>query len=137
MVWARIEKRRRIRRQEGDGDGGLVLSCTILCSTAFCRLSNDSQRRITQRIDDVDGAAYRLHGQKLAGTFNREWNNVGETASAAAAGNRFHSGMVRGKEGEEDQRGGGWIPSGTTYISSSVFIGHSPVDRSYKSCLNF
>ena len=25
----------------------LVLSCTILCSTAFCRLSNDSQRRIT------------------------------------------------------------------------------------------
>ena len=73
-----------------------VLSCTILCSTAFCRLSNDSQRRITQRIDDVDGAAYRLHGQKLAGiAFNREWNNVGETASAAAAGNRFHSGMVR------------------------------------------
>ena len=71
-------------------------SCTILCSTAFCRLSNDSQRRITQRIDDVDGAAYRLHGQKLAGiAFNREWNNVGETASAAAAGNRFHSGMVR------------------------------------------
>ena len=44
----------------------LVLSCMILCSTAFCRLSNDSQRRITQRID-VDGAAYRLHGQKLAG----------------------------------------------------------------------
>ena len=42
------------------------LSCTILCSTAFCRLSNDSQRRITQGID-VDGAAYRLHGQKLAG----------------------------------------------------------------------
>ena len=74
---------------------GLVLSCTILCSTAFCRLSNDSQRRITQRID-VDGAAYSLHGQKLAGiAFNREWNNVGETASAAAAGNRFHSGMVR------------------------------------------
>ena len=74
---------------------GLVLSCTILCSTAFCRLSNDSQRRITQRID-VDGAAYRLHGQKLAGiAFNRAWNNVGETASAAAAGNRFHSGMVR------------------------------------------
>ena len=73
----------------------LVLSCTILCSTAFCRLSNDSQRRITQRID-VDGPAYRLHGQKLAGiTFNREWNNVGETASAAAAGNRFHYGMVR------------------------------------------
>ena len=74
----------------------VILSCTILCSTAFCRLSNDSQRRITQRIDDVDGAAYRLHGQKLAGiAFNREWNNVGETASAAAAGNRFHSGMVR------------------------------------------
>ena len=74
---------------------GLVLSCTILCSTAFCRLSNDSQRRITQMID-VDGAAYILHGQKLAGiAFNREWNNVGETASAAAAGNRFHSGMVR------------------------------------------
>ena len=74
----------------------LVLSCTILCSTAFCRLSNDSQRRITQRIDDVDGAACRLHGQKLAGiAFNREWNNVGETASAAAAGNRLHSGMVR------------------------------------------
>ena len=23
MVWARIEKRRRIRRQESDGDGGL------------------------------------------------------------------------------------------------------------------
>ena len=63
----------------------LVLSCTILCSTAFCRLSNDSQRLITQRID-VDGAAYRLHGHKLAGiAFNREWNNVGETASAAAA----------------------------------------------------
>ena len=73
----------------------LVLSCTILCSTAFCRLSNDSQRRITQRID-IDGAAYRLHGQKLAGrAFSREWNDVGETASAAAAGNRFHSGMVR------------------------------------------
>ena len=73
----------------------LVLYCTILCSTAFCRLSNDSQRRITPRIG-VDGAAYRLHGQKLAGiAFNREWNNVGETASAAAAGNRFHSGMVR------------------------------------------
>ena len=70
----------------------LVLSCTILCSTAFCRLSNDSQRRITQRID-IDGAAYRLHGQKLA--FSREWNDVGETASAAAAGNRLHSGMVR------------------------------------------
>ena len=74
----------------------LHLSCTILCSTAFCRLSNDSQRRITQRTDDVDGAAYRLHGQKLAGiVFNRESNNVGVTASAAAAGNRFHSGMVR------------------------------------------
>ena len=74
---------------------GLVLSCTILCSTAFCRLSNDNQRRITQRID-VDGTAYRLHGQKLAGiAFDREWNNVGETASAAAAGNRFHSEMVR------------------------------------------
>ena len=67
----------------------------ILCRTAFCRLSNDSQRGITQRID-IDGAAYRLHGQKLAGiAFNREWNNAGETASAAAAGNRFHSGMVR------------------------------------------
>ena len=34
--------------------------------------------------------------QKLAGiAFNRKWNNVGETASAAAAGNRFHSGLVR------------------------------------------
>ena len=66
----------------------------ILCRTAFCRLSNDSQRGITQMVD-VDGAAYRQHGQKLAGiAFNREWNNVGETASAAAAGNRFHSGMV-------------------------------------------
>ena len=73
----------------------LVLSCKILCSTAFCRLSNDIQRRITQRID-IDGAAYRLHGQKLAGrAFDREWNDVDETASAAAAGNRFHSGMVR------------------------------------------
>ena len=73
----------------------LVLSCTILCSTAFCRLSNDSQRRITQRID-VDGAAYRPHGQKLTGSaFNRDWNDVGDTASAAAAGSRFHSGMVR------------------------------------------
>ena len=62
---------------------------------AFCLLSNDSKRRITQTID-VDGAAYRLHGQKLAGiAFNLEWNNVGETASAAAADNRFHSGMVR------------------------------------------
>ena len=78
------------------GGGGLAfVSCTILCSTAFCRLSNDSQRRITQRID-IDGAAYRLHGQKLAGrAFSREWNDVGETASAAAAGNRFHSGIVR------------------------------------------
>ena len=56
---------------------------------AFCRLSNDSQRHITQRID-VDGAAYRLHGQKLAGiVFNREWNNVGETESAAAAGSNI------------------------------------------------
>ena len=35
---------------------------------------------------DVDGTAYILHGK---------WNNVGETASAAAAGNRFHSGMFR------------------------------------------
>ena len=70
----------------------LVLSCKILCSTAFCRLSNDIQRRITQRID-IDGAAYRLHGQKLAGrAFSREWNDVDETASPAAAGNRFHSG---------------------------------------------
>ena len=73
----------------------VFLSCKILCSTAFCRLSNDIQRRITQRID-IDGAAYRLHGQKLAGrAFSREWNDVDETASAAAAGNRFHSGMVR------------------------------------------
>ena len=56
-----------------DGSPVDVLSCTILRSTAFCRLSNDSQRRITQRTD-VDGAAYRLHGpQKLAGiAFNRE-----------------------------------------------------------------
>ena len=73
--------------------------CLVLYDTLQHRLLpavNDSQRRITQRIDDVDGAAYRLHGQKLAGiAFNREWNNVGETASAAAAGNRFHSGMVR------------------------------------------
>ena len=69
----------------------LFLSCTILCSTAFCRLSNDSQRRITQRID-IDGAAYRLHGQKLAGrAFSHEWNDVGETASAAAAGNQFQN----------------------------------------------
>ena len=37
-------------------------------------------------------ADYRQHGQKLAGrAFNREWNDVGETASAAAAGNRFRS----------------------------------------------
>ena len=72
-----------------------ILSCTILCRTAFYRLSNDGQRRIAQRID-VDGAPYKPHGQKLAGrAFNREWNNVGETASAAAAGNWFHSGMVR------------------------------------------
>ena len=78
----------------------LLLPCLVLYDTLQQRLSvagcqNDSQRRITQMID-VDGAAYRLHGQKLAGiAFNREWNNVGETASAAAAGNRFHSGMVR------------------------------------------
>ena len=73
----------------------LVLYDTLHCSTAFCRLSNDSQRRITQMID-IDGAAYRLHGQKLDGiAFICEWNNVGETASAAAAGNRFHYGMVR------------------------------------------
>ena len=45
---------------------------------------------------DVDGAACRLNGQQLAGiAFNRGWNNADETASAAAAGNRFHSGMVR------------------------------------------
>ena len=62
----------------------------VLCRTAFCRLSNDGQRRIAQRID-VNGAAYRPHGQKLTGrAFNREWNDVGDTASAAAAGNRFH-----------------------------------------------
>ena len=81
---------------------GPIMQCCLvlydtLQSTAFCRLSNDSQRRITQRID-VDGAAYRLAGQKLAGrpiAFNREWNNAGENASAAAPGNRFHSGMVR------------------------------------------
>ena len=73
----------------------LVLSSVVLCRTAFCRLSVDGQRRIAQRID-VDDAAYRPHGQKLAGrAFNREWNDVGETASAAVAGNRFHSGMVR------------------------------------------
>ena len=36
------------------------------------------QRRIAQRID-VDDAAYRLHGQKLAGrAFSREWNDVGD-----------------------------------------------------------
>ena len=62
----------------------LVLPCVVLCRTAFCRLSDDGQRRIAQRID-IDGAAYRLHGQKLAGmASNRESNNVGETASAAA-----------------------------------------------------
>ena len=37
----------------------------------------------------------RGHTGSLLVAFNREWNNVGETASAAAAGNRFHSGMVR------------------------------------------
>ena len=86
----------RLASQVKHSKCGLVLSCTILCSTTFCRLSNDSQRRITQRIDIyIDGAAYRLHGQKLAGrAFSREWNDVDETASAAAAGNRFHSGMV-------------------------------------------
>ena len=71
----------------------------MLCRTVFCRLSNDGQRRIAQRIDE-DGAAYRphgqTHGQKLTGSaFNRDWNDVGDTASAAAAGSRFHSGMVR------------------------------------------
>ena len=44
----------------------------------------------------IDGAAYRPHGQKLTGSaFNFDWNDVGDTASAAGAGNRFHSGMVR------------------------------------------
>ena len=64
----------------------------VLCRIAFCRLSNDGQRRVAQRIDAAD----RPHGQKLAGrAFNREWNDVGDTTSSAAAGNRFHSGMVR------------------------------------------
>ena len=72
----------------------LVLPCVVLCRSAFFRLSDDGQRRIAQRID-VDAAACRPHGQKLAGTAsNREWNNVGETASAAAAGNRFNAGMA-------------------------------------------
>ena len=63
----------------------------VLCRTASCRLSNDGQRRIAERID-VDGG---LHTTRLAGrAFIREWNDVGETASAASAGNRFHSGMV-------------------------------------------
>ena len=44
----------------------------------------------------IDDAAYRPHGQKLTGSaFNLEWNDVGDNASAAAAGNRLHSGMVR------------------------------------------
>ena len=52
---------------------------------------------MTQRID-VDGAAYRPHGQKLAGiALNRDWNDVCETASATAAGNRFHSGIRPGQ----------------------------------------
>ena len=94
MVQLQVQPNRRSRSSLTVPES-LVLSCTILCSTAFCLLSNDSQRRITQRID-IDGAAYRLHGQKLAGmAFSREWNDVDETASAAAAGNRFHSGMVR------------------------------------------
>ena len=64
----------------------------VLCRTAFCRQSNDGQRRIAQRID-VDGAAYRPHDQKLSGdAVNLEWKDVGDTASV---GNRFHSGMVR------------------------------------------
>ena len=62
-----------------------VLSCWYSAEPPFA----------AQRID-VDGAAYRPHGQKLVGrAFNREWNDVGDTASAAAAGNRFLSGMVR------------------------------------------
>ena len=72
----------------------LVLSCLVRYSAAppfaGCQMTANGQRI------DIDGAAYRLHGQKLAGrAFSREWNDVGETASAAAAGNRFHSGMVR------------------------------------------
>ena len=44
-----------------------VFPCLVLCGTLQNRLlSDDGHRRITQRID-VDGAAYRLHGQKLAG----------------------------------------------------------------------
>ena len=31
----------------------LSCSCTILCSTTFCRLSNDSQRRITQSSHSI------------------------------------------------------------------------------------
>ena len=69
------------------------LSCLVQYSAAppfaGCQMTANG-------ISHVDGAAYKLHGQKLAGiAFNREWNNVGETAAAAAAGNRFHSGMVR------------------------------------------
>ena len=39
-----------------------------------------------------------IDSHKLAGrASNFEWNGVGETASAAAAGNLFHSGMVRAR----------------------------------------
>ena len=50
----------------------LSLSCLVLCGTLQNRLlPNDGHRRIAQRID-VDGAAYGLHGHKLAGrAFNR------------------------------------------------------------------
>ena len=66
-----------------------MISCLVLL--VLCRTANGVSRRGL-----IDDAAYRPHGQKLTGSvFNFDWNDVGDTASAAAAGNRFHSGMVR------------------------------------------
>ena len=52
---------------------------------------NGAERGIAQ----TDSSAESPHGQKLAGgASNGEWNDVGEAASTAAAGNLYRSGMV-------------------------------------------
>ena len=65
--------------------------CVVLCGTGFCRLSDDGQLRIAQRIDvDHTARSWPVVHSVLSGTMLEilHW-------SAAAAGNRFHPGMVR------------------------------------------
>ena len=43
----------------------------------------------------LNGALHNIEKKKKKLTVNFDWNDVGDTTSAAAAGNRFHSGIVR------------------------------------------